>query len=98
MRRSRSWLEGLKGRPVAELCNEYQIAQSQYYRLGGDSFHYARNVDLPGYPSTDPYTFIFFVNPPDKFDLAFHSDFRQAFGDRLFEPVKFKFSGIRLAQ
>jgi hypothetical protein len=31
MRRSRSWLEGLKGRPVAEL-NEYQLAQSPYYR------------------------------------------------------------------
>ncbi len=24
-------LQGLKGRPVAELCNEYQIHQQQYY-------------------------------------------------------------------
>ena len=24
-------LEGLKGRPVAELCTEHQISQSQYY-------------------------------------------------------------------
>ncbi len=24
-------LQGLKGRPVAELCNEYQIHQTQYY-------------------------------------------------------------------
>jgi len=26
-------LEGLKGRPVAEICNEYQISQTHYYRL-----------------------------------------------------------------
>lgn len=25
-------IEGLKGRPVGELCNEYQIGQSIYYR------------------------------------------------------------------
>jgi len=25
-------LQGLKGRSVAELCNEYQIHQQQYYR------------------------------------------------------------------
>lgn len=25
-------LEGLKGRPVAEICNEHQISQSQYYQ------------------------------------------------------------------
>ena len=25
-------LEGLKGRPVAELCNEYQISQAQCYQ------------------------------------------------------------------
>ena len=25
-------LEGLKGRPVQEICTEYQIAQSQYYQ------------------------------------------------------------------
>ena len=24
-------LEGLKGRPVAELCTEHQVSQSQYY-------------------------------------------------------------------
>ncbi len=24
-------LQGLKGRPVVELCNEYQIHQTQYY-------------------------------------------------------------------
>jgi transposase-like protein len=25
-------LEGLKGKPVAELCNEHQISQAQYYQ------------------------------------------------------------------
>jgi transposase-like protein len=25
-------LEGLKGKPVAELCNEQQISQAQYYQ------------------------------------------------------------------
>lgn len=41
MARGRRWtseekakivLQGLKGRSVAELCNEYQIHQQQYYR------------------------------------------------------------------
>ena len=25
-------LEGLKGRPIADICNEYQISQTQYYK------------------------------------------------------------------
>ena len=25
-------LEGIKGRPIAEICNEHQICQSQYYQ------------------------------------------------------------------
>ena len=25
-------LEGLNGRPVADICNEYQLHQTQYYR------------------------------------------------------------------
>jgi transposase-like protein len=25
-------LEGIQGRPVAEICNEYQISQAQYYQ------------------------------------------------------------------
>lgn len=25
-------LEGLKGKPVAEICNEHQISQAQYYQ------------------------------------------------------------------
>ena len=30
-------LEGLKGKPVAEVCTEHQISQSQYYQ-GRDQF------------------------------------------------------------
>ena len=30
-------LEGLKGKPVAELCNEHQLSQAQYYQ-GRDQF------------------------------------------------------------
>ena len=30
-------LEGLKGKPVAELCTEHQISQTQYYQ-GRDQF------------------------------------------------------------
>jgi len=26
-------IQGLQGRPVAELCNEYQSSQSLYYQL-----------------------------------------------------------------
>jgi transposase-like protein len=26
-------LEGLRGKPVAEICNQYQISQTHYYRL-----------------------------------------------------------------
>lgn len=30
-------LEGLSGRPVSEICNEYGIHQNQYYTPGGIS-------------------------------------------------------------
>ena len=32
--KSRIILEGLKGRPVADICVEYQISQSMYYSWG----------------------------------------------------------------
>jgi uncharacterized protein involved in high-affinity Fe2+ transport len=67
-----------------------------HYKLEGDSFHYARNVNLPGDPQYDSYTFTYFIVPPDEFDLALHADFRRAFGRRLFDPIKFEFNGVRL--
>ena len=30
--KARIVLEGLQGKPVAELCNEHQISQAQYYQ------------------------------------------------------------------
>lgn len=30
--KARIVLQGLKGRPVSEICNEYQIHQTQYYK------------------------------------------------------------------
>jgi transposase-like protein len=30
--KARIVLEGLQGKPVAEICNEHQISQSQYYQ------------------------------------------------------------------
>jgi transposase-like protein len=30
--KTRIVLEGLRGRPVSELCNEHQISQAQYYQ------------------------------------------------------------------
>ena len=30
--KTRIVLEGLRGRPVAELCNEHQLSQAQYYQ------------------------------------------------------------------
>ncbi len=30
--KTRIVLEGLKGRPVSELCNDHQIGQAQYYQ------------------------------------------------------------------
>ena len=37
-------LEGVKGRRVAEICNDYQISQSQYY-IWRDQFF--SNIELP---------------------------------------------------
>jgi transposase-like protein len=35
--KARIVLEGLKGRPISEICSEYQISQNQYY-LWRDKF------------------------------------------------------------
>jgi transposase-like protein len=41
-------IQGLQGRPVAELCNEYQINQSLYYQWR-DQFlaHASKAFDVP---------------------------------------------------
>jgi transposase-like protein len=37
-------LEGLKGKPVAELCNEHQISQAQYYQWRDQFLAHAPNA------------------------------------------------------
>jgi periplasmic iron binding protein len=59
----------------------------------GDSFHYARNVALPG-GTNHRYTITFFVNPPDPFALAFHANWREQFGPTLIQAHVFTFHGV----
>jgi len=37
-------IEGLKGKPVAEICNEHQISQSQYYQWRDQLLAHAANA------------------------------------------------------
>jgi uncharacterized protein involved in high-affinity Fe2+ transport len=60
-----------------------------------DNAHYARNVALPGAPD-DPYTVTFSVNPPQEFELATHRDWRQKYGDSLFEATTVTFEELQL--
>lgn len=58
-----------------------------------DNFHYARNIALPG-KITDKYDVIFRVMPPAKYDLSYHKDWRQQYGNQLFEAKEFRFKDI----
>lgn len=62
-----------------------------------DNAHYARNVALPG-ASEDPYTVVFFVHPPERFELATHRDWRTAYGERLFPPATVTYKNLQLAE
>jgi transposase-like protein len=42
--KARVVLEGIKGRKVAELCNDYQISQAQYYQWREQ---FLSNLDKP---------------------------------------------------
>lgn len=61
-----------------------------------DNFHYARNIALPGAPD-DPYTVVFKVHPPETFELATHSDWRTAYGNRLFPPATVTYKNLQLS-
>ena len=39
-------IQGLQGRPVAELCNEYQISQSLYYGVNRNGIKLSSNTAL----------------------------------------------------
>ena len=60
-----------------------------------DNFHYARNIALPGGPD-DPYTVVFEVHPPGKFELATHKDWRAAYSNRLFPPATVTYKNLQL--
>jgi hypothetical protein len=62
-----------------------------------DNAHYARNVALPG-ASDDPYTVTFSVHPPQALELATHRDWREKYGDTLFEPTTVTYEGLQLAE
>lgn len=62
-----------------------------------DNAHYARNVALPGAPD-DTYTVVFSVHPPERFELATHRDWREKYGDTLFEPQTVTYEGLQLTE
>lgn len=62
-----------------------------------DNAHYARNVALPGAPD-DSYAVEFSVHPPQQFELATHRDWREAYGETLFEPFTVTYEGLQLAE
>jgi len=58
-----------------------------------DNFHYARNISLPG-EIDDLYTVEFKINAPHKFDLAFHKDWIDKYGEDLFKLKSFKYEDV----
>ena len=58
-----------------------------------DNLHYARNIALPG-NADDLYIVKFNINPPDKFSLATHADWRRDVGNKLFQPKRFRFENV----
>lgn len=61
-----------------------------------DNYHYARNIQVPG-SCEDRYTVKFFVNPPDRFSLATHPDWRNEVGKKLFafgQPKRFTYEKV----
>lgn len=58
-----------------------------------DNFHYARNIQLPG-DEGDPYTVLFYINPPDQFALARHRDWLNHYGGRLMQPRVFIYRDV----
>jgi len=58
-----------------------------------DNLHYARNIPLPG-EIDDPFTVVFHVLPPEPLDLALHKDWRDTYGNQLFEKQTFRYTGV----
>ena len=58
-----------------------------------DNFHYARNIDLPGEPD-DTFKVTFYINPPQKYDMAYHRDFKKAHGTPLFKAKTYTYKNV----
>jgi len=63
-----------------------------------DSFHYARNIDLPGDPVNDSYDLTFFVDPAGLFQVQIHADFRINLGGSIIESQEFTFENVNFAE
>lgn len=58
-----------------------------------DNFHYARNIDLPG-ERDELYTVRFVLQPPSSYQLSTHLDWRETYGNQLFEGVIAEYTGV----
>lgn len=61
-----------------------------------NSFHYAINLGVPG-GMNEKYDVSFFVDPPDKHEVSYHKDWRNARGDRLFGSQEYKYGNVSFA-
>ena len=58
-----------------------------------DNFHYARNIKLPG-ERDQRYTVIFHVEPPSPELLGLHKDWRDQYGNQLFQATSFRYTNV----
>lgn len=63
----------------------------------GDNMHYGRNMALPG-PRDGTYRVTFRVAPPQKFALSLHRDWREQYGNQLFEQQTFTYEGLNFEE
>ena len=62
-----------------------------------DNFHYARNISLPG-KIDDYYKVEFTINPPSKYDLSYHKDWINEYGEKFFLAKKFTYRNINFKE
>ncbi len=62
-----------------------------------DNFHYARNISLPG-KIDDYYKVEFTINPPTKYDLSYHKDWINKYGEKFFLTKKFTYHNVNFKE
>jgi uncharacterized protein involved in high-affinity Fe2+ transport len=62
-------------------------------RINIDSFHYSRNMKLPG-EINEAYSFEFFVEPPESHDLSTHFDWGSAYGEQVLQAFSFRYEKV----